>query len=151
MNTHKELELLSAYLDQRLPSMEKETLESHLHSCVNCSAELKRIESLKNLLRKLPQKPMPAALITRIEANASEKLNKKTWADWLTTPRIWVPAAGLCLGILFILGWLKSVAIKENEIPAEIILAAHQRYLEESSVSHDRHGLHPIAFLRSAV
>ncbi|MCB4757518.1 MAG: zf-HC2 domain-containing protein [Elusimicrobia bacterium] len=134
MNVHEEMELLSAYLDEQLESAQRARIEIHVQSCPDCRAELNKLKSLKTFLQKLPNRSMPAALVTSLEARAAEQLNRKSWVDWLMLPRIWVPASAFALSVLALTMWPRPNAVEENSIPVESILAAHHRYVEENAV-----------------
>jgi anti-sigma factor RsiW len=59
---------LSAYVDGELASHEAGELETHLAQCESCRAELERLQSLKSLLGRLPERPVPETLWTSIRA-----------------------------------------------------------------------------------
>ncbi len=59
---------LSAYVDGELTPHEAGELEAHLAQCQSCRAELDRLQSLKSLLGRLPERPVPATLWMSIRA-----------------------------------------------------------------------------------
>jgi len=50
---------LSAYLDGELTPADAEEVRAHLARCEACGAELARLQSVKVLLRRLPERPVP--------------------------------------------------------------------------------------------
>ena len=134
MNSHEELKFLSSYIDDQLKSDQQIKIKTHLEFCPTCQNELKQLISLKSSIKKLPQKKIPAALITSIEARAMDQFRKRSWMDWFFKPTIWVPAAAFSLGLLAMTFWLAPTRTTSDEIPIDSILAAHHRYLEESPI-----------------
>lgn len=55
---------IGAYLDRELPEPERASFESHLSACSECSAELARLQRLKNFLvaARMPQMVRPRAV-----------------------------------------------------------------------------------------
>jgi anti-sigma factor RsiW len=66
-------ELLSAYLDDELPSEIRIGLEEHLESCGECSGELARFEKLSAVARSLETPTPPAYIWTQLERKLDEK------------------------------------------------------------------------------
>jgi anti-sigma factor RsiW len=55
---------IGAYLDRELPETERASVEAHLSACSECSAELARLQRLKNFLvaARMPQMVRPRAV-----------------------------------------------------------------------------------------
>ena len=130
MNSHIEPLLLSEYADQELSAENKSAVEFHLQSCALCKTELAHFLSVKSLLKTLPKQRIPVALVTALEARAQEKLEVGRWIDWVLTPQVWVSGMALGIGLAALTLWIQP-ALK-NEIPIESVLAAHDRYEEET-------------------
>lgn len=61
-------EQLSALLDNELGEQERAELEAHLPSCAACRAELESLRRTRNLVRALPQPPLPRSFALPLEA-----------------------------------------------------------------------------------
>ena len=55
MNSHPELEQLSAYLDAEMEASERTTLEAHLPSCAECRSTLDALRATVTDLKELPE------------------------------------------------------------------------------------------------
>jgi anti-sigma factor RsiW len=84
-NDHeRQVEALSAYLDDALPSAEHEALERHLATCAECRAELEELRHVRALLRALPA-PVPPRSFTLPATTASATRAAPSWtrvAQW---------------------------------------------------------------------
>jgi hypothetical protein len=64
MECRKAKMLINEYLDGTLDTAKIRGLLSHINICSECSAELKEIKALKNLLNNLPQEEAPEGLLS---------------------------------------------------------------------------------------
>lgn len=72
---------LSAYLDGELTPADADQVRTHLAGCAICREELSRLQSVKSLLQRLPERSVPEELWTSIR------------------PRIGTPAAPLAASL----------------------------------------------------
>src|SRR5438093_555329 len=52
-------ELLSPYLDDQVTLPERRTVERHVAECQSCRAELEDLRRVRDILRRLPNRPVP--------------------------------------------------------------------------------------------
>jgi len=62
-----EKENLSGYLDAALPEADRRRVEGHLAGCAGCRAELDELRAVSRMVRDLPQKPLPAGFLRRLD------------------------------------------------------------------------------------
>lgn len=62
------LDLLSDYLDNALPDVERGRVDAHLAECAECRRELAEVRWVTELLHAVPAEPMPAELPSRVFA-----------------------------------------------------------------------------------
>jgi anti-sigma factor RsiW len=76
---------LSAYVDGELTPHEAGEVEAHVAQCESCREELDRLQSLKSLLGRLPERPVPETLWTSIRAQLDQP--QQSWGatveQWL--------------------------------------------------------------------
>ncbi len=97
---------LSAYVDGELTLHEAGEVEAHLAQCASCRAELERLQSLKSLLGRLPERPVPETLWTSVRAQLDQPQQ-----PWIATVEEWLrgvvrrpalTAAALALVAIFV-------------------------------------------------
>jgi hypothetical protein len=80
---HLPYQQLSGYVDDELPEIDREIVESHLESCAECAAEVRDLRSFKSIITA-----------TEIETIKSPLRSKRSltwwnrWAHWNTVQRI---------------------------------------------------------------
>jgi anti-sigma factor RsiW len=100
------LRQLSAYVDGELTPHEAGEVEAHLAQCESCRAELDRLQSLKSLLGRLPERPVPETLWTSVRAHLDQP--QRSWIatleEWLRgmVRRPALAAAALAIVALFV-------------------------------------------------
>jgi anti-sigma factor RsiW len=72
MNCSKVRNLLSAYVDEELDPREMLAVRTHLENCRACCAECDEIRSMREVLHRLPAKPVPPELLSRIRSRLEE-------------------------------------------------------------------------------
>jgi anti-sigma factor RsiW len=109
-------DLLMDYLYQELDAARTAELESHVHDCARCEAEIGRLQRTRQALRELPELEPSLAVSTRIlhEANRrarSERLGFFGWVSQLIQPIVMHPAwtAGLTAVVLLAVTTLLSI------------------------------------------
>ncbi|MDD5628252.1 MAG: anti-sigma factor [Elusimicrobia bacterium] len=78
-----EKENLSGYLDGVLSDAERGRVEAHLKGCAECRAGLEELRQVSALVRGLPQKPLPAGFLRRLESRRRTPERAEGWASWL--------------------------------------------------------------------
>jgi Putative zinc-finger len=63
---------ISAYLDNRMPALERQALRSHLDACRSCALESGEQQKLRRTVRSLPHRTPPADLTVRLRVIASK-------------------------------------------------------------------------------
>lgn len=63
-------ELISAYLDGELSSVERAELLDHLSGCGRCSAELEDVQRVRAAIRSLPVLELPADILPAVKGAA---------------------------------------------------------------------------------
>ena len=128
--THKERELLSAFVDGELTSGERVLVEDHLRGCAECAAELRALRAVKSLAASAPRRPLPPAVLAAFEARASDSFARRLRTLALSIPRrVLIPLGAL--GALAAGALLWSRSSDRGEISLEPLLAAHARYCAE--------------------
>src|SRR5687768_3633486 len=62
-NRHATTELLSAYLDRQVDVGDARFVDSHLVACAACSQQLSELDSVRRLLRALPEIQPPRSFL----------------------------------------------------------------------------------------
>lgn len=75
MNCRQLVELVTAYLDDRLPGDQRAAFEEHLRLCPGCDRYLMQFRTTVSLLGELPQESISPAARTRL---------LHAFADWRT-------------------------------------------------------------------
>ena len=92
--------LLPDFLDNELAGDRRAAVEAHLGSCASCRVELERLRSVGDLLRSLPQQPLPAGFMQKLERRRDNR-QPQSRTYWLAPPRaIAFALSGLILGLL---------------------------------------------------
>jgi len=66
-------DLISSFLDGRIPAGERERLSAHIKSCRECGAQLESAQNLRAALRTMNHAPIPAALSANLRVLASHE------------------------------------------------------------------------------
>ncbi len=137
----RELEpLLGAYFDRELDLVRSLEVETHLHECARCTADLRRLEALHELMAEAPYYTAPAKLTRRMAASGRPGIFSWRSGVWLAP----VAAAAL-LGFVV----LRTAPLPRR--PAEplesAVVTAHVRSLQPGHLvdvpSSDRHTVKP--------
>ncbi|MFB3895233.1 MAG: anti-sigma factor [bacterium] len=98
---------LQDYLEQALPEVERQELESHLTECAECRQELHTLKDLVQCLEALPELDPPSDLAGTIMARVRVLPVKVSFWDRV---KGWLPTLGYAytigLGVVYILGYL---------------------------------------------
>jgi hypothetical protein len=79
-NTHIELELLSAYLDNQATAAERTRLEAHLRECALCQGELEGLRQTVALVQALPRAPLPRAFtLSEAQVGIKQPAARPAW------------------------------------------------------------------------
>lgn len=78
MDCCKVQEVLSEFLDGRLQGKDKNFIEDHLHECLACRAEYKKLKNLVTALKSLPEVPAPPNFLAILQQRLAET-NKPWW------------------------------------------------------------------------
>ncbi|MCX5797131.1 MAG: anti-sigma factor [Elusimicrobia bacterium] len=81
-----EKENLSGYLDGAAADAERGRIEAHLKDCAECRAELEDLRKACGMVKGLPQKPLPAGFLQRLENRRRQETRTEGWAS-LLAPR----------------------------------------------------------------
>lgn len=107
---HLTLDELEQLMDNELETTRRAEIENHLTMCVVCRTRLDQHERINSALRALPQAPLPADLIARIEARA----------NWEQVRRARLPFIVLAMLLSFVVaGWFcveLGIALQEKGI-----------------------------------
>src|SRR5579872_1892088 len=82
---------LSAFLDRALSGGEWESVAQHLARCRECTVRSRELEELRNRMRALPQKAVPARLASQLQVIASHERARRSiglWDTWLQSARL---------------------------------------------------------------
>jgi anti-sigma factor RsiW len=80
--------LVSAYIDNELPSDERLVLEKHLETCTSCAREEEKLRQLGELLENIPEgQPSPAFLQTTVSKAASIP-QRSGWSERYLDPAL---------------------------------------------------------------
>ena len=142
------LALIQALLDDELDAANSHEIESHLRSCGGCSDEVRRLESLRQELARMPRHRAPPALRARIEraigaatapAPAPRRASVRTHAPWLAGGAMAGLAASLAL--MMATPQLSTVSTQDQIVSSHVrsLLATH---LTDVATS-DRHVVKP--------
>jgi hypothetical protein len=70
-------ELISTYVDGRMPQAERENLLAHTGACRKCGAHLEWLQAQRATMRRMAQTPMPADLAARLSVLASHERERQ--------------------------------------------------------------------------
>ena len=105
-NHTRYLEMASAYVDDTLPSRERESFERHCEKCEECRAILCELQNLRLLVSGHGNITVPPFFITRLHA----RLKEQTTAidPWIYEAKKLFPVFSLLAMILFLLILFRS-------------------------------------------
>ena len=70
-------ELISLFVDGRMPEAERDSVLAHTGVCRDCATHLAALETNRATMRRMAQAPMPAALATRLSVLASHERERQ--------------------------------------------------------------------------
>jgi hypothetical protein len=70
-------ERVSSVLDRDLPVAERENVLAHIGSCRDCGAYLEAQQAVRDALRAVPRRPVPADLTARLRVTASHERQRR--------------------------------------------------------------------------
>src|SRR5438105_2573120 len=82
---------LSAFVDRALSRGESDRVAQHLTECRDCAGRSRELQELRNLMRAMPRKTIPARLASQLQVLAShERARRSTslWQRWLQPVRL---------------------------------------------------------------
>ncbi len=83
-------DLISSFLDGKVPAGKRERLSAHIKSCRECSAHLESVQSLRDALLAMDHAPIPAALSANLRVLAShERANRLARVSFPARVRSW--------------------------------------------------------------
>ena len=89
-----EKENLSSYLDGAVSDSERGRIEAHLKDCPECRAELDALRAVSGLVHGLPQKPLPAGFLLRLQDRRRREAGSEGWASlWAPRHVAWAACA----------------------------------------------------------
>ena len=138
IHEHEEWAWLSAYIDGVLNSDERSRVDSHLKDCTECKLDLEELRHTKSRLAAAPRRAFPPELLANIEQQWTGKSSRPhIWAGAMFSgSRRWVPTGVVALSALLIGLWI-SFHHTEEELPIEVLAAAHSRYSAEGLIPGD--------------
>lgn len=77
MSCENAQELISSFLDGRLPAAERENVLAHAGTCRECGSTLASLKAQRALLRKMAQAPVPQVLAARLRVLASHERERQ--------------------------------------------------------------------------
>jgi hypothetical protein len=77
MSCENAQELISSFLDGRLPAAELENVLAHTGTCRECGSTLASLQGQRALLRKMAQAPVPQVLAARLRVLASHERERQ--------------------------------------------------------------------------
>lgn len=113
INCVEALEMASAYIDDELNQLERETLEAHLFACDKCYFEYVSMRTAANAMREAPAPPVSDSLKSRILAAVAAEASQesapalRSRATFTLPPllrRAWAPAMAVAAVTLLTLG-----------------------------------------------
>jgi hypothetical protein len=122
--------LLSAFLDRALSGSESERVAQHLAGCRECTAHSRELGELRNLMRVLPQKVMPARLASQLQVLASHERARRSlglWGTWMQSLRLVVNNLMRPIAIPFVGGVSAALVLFSMLTPEFTIRAADAR------------------------
>ena len=145
MNCAEIRPLLHAYVDGELDLVRSIEVEQHLKSCVQCTAESKSIQSLREALRQNDlacHAPDSLRKEIRKMARASIEENSSRKNPWIWQ---WIAAGATAFAVLTIL--LRPAGISEHDQLLDEAVASHVRSLQVNHLtdvaSSDQHTVKP--------
>lgn len=102
---------LSAYLDGDLDTGQTDAIRAHLDGCEACRSELELLRLAVGALRRLPELPPPAAILTGIRA----RLRPEPWYRRLLEGRQW--QLGMPIGALATVLVVVGIALFQSRYP----------------------------------
>jgi anti-sigma factor RsiW len=123
-----EKENLSGYMDGAAEGAERVRIEAHLKDCASCRAELDALRAVSDMVRGLPQKPLPPGFSQRLEDRRRQEDNSGGWAA-LLSPRnaAWAACAVTVVFVTYKTADLRSPQRPQNAfsgapaLPAEAL------------------------------
>ncbi len=109
----------SAYLDGRLAGAGREGFEAHLAGCAECGRRLKELETLRSLLKDLPEVDPGPGFERAILERARERGRRYAFAAWYRRTAYGLAGLGLILIVAIYL-----------QRPAPLMETDHERMLE---------------------
>ena len=89
-----EKENLSGYLDGAIADSERGRIEAHLKDCAQCRAELEALRAVSGMVKGLPQKPLPAGFLQRLENRRRQEARAEGEASlWAPRSVAWAACA----------------------------------------------------------
>src|ERR1700757_4768190 len=70
-------ELISLFVDGRMPEAERDHVLAHAGMCRNCATHLAALETNRATMRRMAQAPMPADLAARLSVLASHERERQ--------------------------------------------------------------------------
>lgn len=112
---HATSDLLAAYLDRRVDSAEAAFLEQHVPKCATCADDLAELESVRSVLRRLPQVRPPRSFVLPVEPL------RRSDPTLFVPPDVWLRAAAALAALFFamilsldMLGFGAEAAVPSN-------------------------------------
>ena len=88
MDYCKERELISAYLDGELSSVEKPGFLEHLAACPDCRRETDELRLVRTVLRGAKRRPMPADLKSQLDRRFGASSVFGSIKSWFRLPGV---------------------------------------------------------------
>lgn len=118
---------LSAYLDGALPLRQRERVERHLQSCLNCRRELAQLQRLQALLRETPANYTPPDLVALTMDQARRRLNLPV------RQRVPAPVWAAACAVVMVLAFSISIQSRHPEQSAPLKVAEVARTIAPAS------------------
>lgn len=77
MSCNNVQDLISSFLDGKIPGGERKRLSAHIQSCRECGAHLESVRDLRAALRTMDHAPIPAALSANLRVLASHERSRR--------------------------------------------------------------------------
>ena len=140
----------SDYLDDLCTSEARKSIRYHLSFCEACEEQLDQWQAVRDELRALPRRQVPAELALRLRVQVSQEFNRQRWADLRVRFEnalrpLLLPATGgvltaiICFGL--IMGSQVTPAVTGPDISVEMFQPARVQQLAPMDFSTDDTGL----------
>lgn len=113
---------ISQYLDNRLENKAIDLMEKHMADCSCCRARLEHTRKLRELMARMPEKPLPDTLHQKIMGSISTRNTGRKWHQKPLCRRALIPVAAAFITLFLGLSMIRpdiSLLTKYRSVPCE--------------------------------